>query len=245
MWKRSVEGRALTFRLAGINNQNFLMRDEETGSYWQQISGKAISGPYRGKQLELVHSDELSFGLWHTENPQGTVLRPVEQFASKYEAKDWETTLQKARTVVDTGNTPYGPRELMLGVEHNGVARAYVLQRVLQQKLVQDRMGATSLIVLVGPDGKSIRVFETHIKGFDAVPEFYRDVEQNMEKGKQDLSNSDKSFLMDSLTGSHWNFQGCAIQGPASGECLQPLPALKDYWFDWQLYHPHTTVNKM
>jgi hypothetical protein len=233
VWKRSVEGRALTFRLAGINNQNFLMRDEETGSYWQQISGKAISGLYRGKQLELVHSDELSFGLWRAENSQGTVLRPVEQFASKYEAKDWETTLQKARTVVDTRNTSYEPRELMLGVEHNGVARAYVLQRVLQQKLVEDRIGATPVIVLVGPDEKSIRVFEAHIKGYDAVPEFYR------EAGKEE------TLLIDSLTGSHWNFQGCAIQGPAHGECLLPLPALKDYWFDWHLYHPHTTVNKM
>ena len=68
----------LTFRLAGINNQNFMMRDEETGSYWQQISGKAISGPYRGRELELVHSDELTFGLWRTENPNGTTLRPVD-----------------------------------------------------------------------------------------------------------------------------------------------------------------------
>ena len=35
---RDVAGRRLTLHLAGINNQNFLMRDEETGTYWQQIS---------------------------------------------------------------------------------------------------------------------------------------------------------------------------------------------------------------
>jgi len=34
-----VDGLKLTFHLAGINSQNFLMRDEETGTYWQQISG--------------------------------------------------------------------------------------------------------------------------------------------------------------------------------------------------------------
>jgi len=60
VWRREIDGQRLTFRLAGINNQNFLMRDEETGTYWQQISGAAISGPLKGRQLTLVHSDELT-----------------------------------------------------------------------------------------------------------------------------------------------------------------------------------------
>ena len=97
-----VDGRTLTFRLAGINNQNFLMRDEETGSFWQQISGKAISGPYRGRQLELRPADELTFSLWRSENPRGRVLRPVEEFASKYEDKDWDRKMRNRPTVVST-----------------------------------------------------------------------------------------------------------------------------------------------
>ena len=71
MWKRTVDGEVLHFYLAGINNQNFLMRDEETGTWWQQISGKAIFGKLKGATLELVVSDELSFGLWKQESPAG------------------------------------------------------------------------------------------------------------------------------------------------------------------------------
>ena len=41
----------LTFHLAGINNQNFLMRDEETGTWWQQITGEASVGPLQGQAL--------------------------------------------------------------------------------------------------------------------------------------------------------------------------------------------------
>ena len=47
---------------------------------------------------------------------------------------------------------------------------------------------------------------------------------------------------MDSATGSEWNFQGCAISGKAKGQCLEPVPMLKDYWFDWRNYNPKTTV---
>ena len=215
------------------------MRDDETGSFWQQISGKAIAGRYRGRQLELVHSDELTFALWRSENPNGVVLRPVGQFASKYEDSNWETKMRKARTVVDTRNTPYSPRELMLGVDHKGAARAYILDRLLKQKLVQDHIGGTAVIVVVGPDGKSVRVFEARIDGRDDLPEFYR----NADAEKGGTANAGRAILIDSLTGSGWNFQGCAVSGPATGKCLGAIPAIKDYWFDWHLYHPQTTVH--
>lgn len=227
MWKRELDGRAFTFRLAGINNQNFLMRDEETGSYWQQISGRAISGPMRGRQLELIHADELTFGLWRKENPQGTVLKPKKEFASEYESKDWEGHIAKAPTVVSTNGTSYKPRDLMLGIEFRGAARAYPVDVVLKSKLIQDRIGGVPIIIVVGPDQKSFRAFEAKIKSSEAAPGFYRDP---------------NAVLMDSITGSRWNFRGCAIEGPATGQCLHPIPALKDYWFDWRIYHPQTTV---
>ena len=69
MFQRTVDGVALRFHLAGINNQNFLMRDEQTGTYWQQITGLAVSGPLAGRRLTLVPTDELSFALWKAERP--------------------------------------------------------------------------------------------------------------------------------------------------------------------------------
>ena len=230
MWERRIDGRELTFRLAGINNQNFLMRDEETGSYWQQISGAAISGPYRGRQLELVHSDELTFGTWRAENSDGTVLAPVGEYASEYETKDWDVRMRKTRTVVDTKDTAYAPRELMLGIDLNGDARAYILENVLQQKLIQDWVGGIPVIVVVGPDSKSVRVFEARVEGHVEASDFYRNIDG-------------PALFTDSVTGSGWNFQGCGVSGPAVGKCLKALPALKDYWFDWHRYHPQATVH--
>jgi hypothetical protein len=221
VWKRQIDGRVLTFRLAGINNQNFLMRDEETGSFWQQISGQAISGPLRGKQLELVHSDELSFGLWRQENPGGTMLQAVAEFESQYAQKDWESKMQKTRTVVDTSQTGIAPRELMLGLVVEGQARAYPVKRLEEAKLIEDRLGQVAVLLVLGPDGKSVRAFAR------GAGEFYRDAAGEM---------------MDAETGSRWDFRGCAVSGSAVGKCLRPLTVLKDYWFDWQQYHPETTV---
>jgi hypothetical protein len=56
VWSSAIDGRVLTFRLVGINNQNFVMQDDQTGSWWQQVSGEAILGPLKGRRLTLVRS---------------------------------------------------------------------------------------------------------------------------------------------------------------------------------------------
>jgi len=85
VWESEVDGKKLTFHLAGINNQNFIMRDDETGAWWQQVSGEAIHGPLKGKKLTQVYNDELTFALWKRENPQGRVLKPDDRVKQKYE----------------------------------------------------------------------------------------------------------------------------------------------------------------
>jgi hypothetical protein len=229
VWTRTIDGRTLTFHLAGINNQNFLMRDEETGSYWQQISGLAVSGPLAGKQLELVHSDELTFGLWRTEQPNGTVLKPVAKFSKNYEDKDWDVKMAKARTVIDFPGSGLPPRELILGVKNGDASRAFPISLILAEKLVQDRVGPKRVLLVVGSDNKSIRAFETPIAG-TAPLDLYRDTQS--------------SGLLRDSAGNTWNFQGCSTSGPSQSPCLKPVYVIKDYWFDWRNYNPHTTIYK-
>ncbi len=157
MWTRDVAGLRLTFHLAGINNQNFIMRDEETGTYWQQISGAAISGPLKGRQLTLVPSDELTFATWKTEEPQGTVLNDVPKYVSEYDRKDWDVRMKRARTVIDFHEHGMKARDLMLGVQAFGASRAFLYDQVIKEKLVKDHVGAEPVLLVVGPDDQSVR----------------------------------------------------------------------------------------
>ena len=233
MWKRQAQGQALTFHLAGINNQNFIMRDDQTGSFWQQADGVAISGPLAGSRLELVPMDELSFGLWKQESPQGDVLAPVPAYVADYERKDWEQRMQKVPTVVNVSGTSLPARETVIGISLNGAARAFPLDKVLAQSPVQDTVGGSPVVLVAGPDGKSIRVFLSQLP--DAQPaQFF--------KSQSSPSASTQWDLIDSAHANHWNFQGCATSGPDTGKCLTEVPYLKDYWFDWHLYHPGTTI---
>lgn len=229
MWKRTAGGLTLTFHLAGINNQNFLMRDDQTGTFWQQISGRAIAGPLAGSQLEFFASDELSFGLWRTQPGTKTVLEPVAKYANDYETKDWDIRMEKVKTVLDFPNTGLRSRDLIFGVDAFGVNRAYPVKRIRAAKLIQDRLNGTPVLVVLGPDGKSVRVFQAR-DGSDyfALP--------------QATAEMNAPLFMDSATGSAWNFEGCVISGALQGQCLKTVPGLNDYWFDWRNYHPQTTI---
>ena len=236
VWKRIVDGRTLRFRLAGINNGNALMRDEQSGTIWQQTTGLAIFGPLKGTQLEQLHNDELTFALWRREQPTGLVLRPEAEFASEYESKQWEQHIAKYRSVIDTSRTGIAPRELMIGVGTSGTSKAYPLQLVLGEKMIQDRVGDDRVLLLVGPDNISIRAFRTQAGG--ANTQNSRTFIRQADGG----AHSSERLVIDTETGSAWNFQGCAVAGKLTGLCLEPIDATKDYWFDWLNYHPSTTV---
>jgi hypothetical protein len=217
-----VDGRRLHFRLAGINNGNALLRDEETKSVWQQSTGEAIYGLMKGQHLKMIHSDEMTFALWQREQPGGDVLKPDAAWVKEYDGKDWEAQVEKTPTMVDTKASGIGPHRLMLGVEVGGRSKAYPVDRILGAKFIQDTVVDSPVLVVVGSDGNSIRVFDPEELTF--------------------APGSDGGVMRDAETGSGWNFQGCAVQGEQTGRCLKPIDAIKDYWFDWMNHHPQTTV---
>src|ERR1035441_7512144 len=128
------------------------MRDEETGTYWQQISGAAVSGPLKGRKLDLVLSDELTLATWKSEQPWGTVLSDVPEYSSDYAKRDWDAGMKRAPTVLDFPEHDLTARDLMLGIQAYGASRAFLYERVIKDKLVKDHVGSEPVLLVVGPD---------------------------------------------------------------------------------------------
>jgi Protein of unknown function (DUF3179) len=231
VWEAELEGRLLHFFLSGINNQNFIMQDRETGSWWQQISGEAIQGPLKGRRLKLVDHDELTFVTWRSEAHNGRVLRPDAKIksADKYATADWESRIRKLPVVIDpAGPSGFKARTLIIGITVGDVAKAYPFDILKRQNPIIDSINNEPIILILHSDGKSVRAFGRKL-GSDNY-DFYRAVD------------SSEFELIDSQTGSRWNFSGVAVSGPLAGRKLQQIYCLKDYWFDWKNYHPQTSI---
>lgn len=229
MWERTIDGRVLSFRLAGINNQNFIMQDRETGSWWQQVTGEAIQGPLKGRHLARVFHDELTFREWMKELPGGRVLQPAADSAWRSFSAGWEEeTARLPVRVHRTVDPALPPRTLIAGVDIGGIAKAYPLDRIAAQAPLHDRLGGTPIVLFIGPDGKSVRVFESRLGSLQL--EFIRPAE------------GEPGMVVDVETGSRWSFRGQAVSGALAGKQLTPVYVLLDYWFDWKTYHMESGV---
>lgn len=212
------------------------MRDEETGSWWQQVSGKAIHGPLQGYQLKSVFHDEVSFAIWKGEQPDGRVLKPNEKIAAQqeYEMADWEARVGKMRVVEGTDlDKRLAPRTLVMGIALDGKSVAYPLATLQKQSPIVDLVGSVPIVVVLGDDNRSVRAFERTVDGRRL--EFFQ---------KKDDKNP-QFQLIDAETGSTWNFEGKATSGPLAGRQLKKVFVLEDFWFDWRIYHPDTNIYQL
>lgn len=210
------------------------MRDEETGSWWQQITGEAIQGPLKGQRLRSVIHDELTFELWKKENPQGRVLRPDEAIerAGKYAPADWEKRMANVPVATSAMlDQELEPRTLVVGVKQNNSSRAYPFDAIVKQSPIMDDLGGRPLVIVLGDDKKSVRAFERSVDGRKL--EFF--VKPNVSPFR----------MTDAETGSEWDFTGKAVAGLLSGKQLQKIYSLGDYWFDWKTYNPNTSIYQL
>ena len=229
-----VDGRRLTFRLAGINNQNFVMRDEQTGSWWQQVSGRAIEGPLKGKRLDPVSHDQLTFDTWRAERPKGRVLMQDKAIVNRdeYEPSDWEDYVEKYPVrVANPPGGPITPRTLVVGITLNGKSKAWPHASVVASGATVDQVADVPVLIVAAPDGRSVRAFDRRARG--QALSFVR--------AGRDLKSS---TLLDLETMSEWDFTGKAVAGDLAGAQLPRVEILLDYWFDWKNYHPDTEVLK-
>ena len=202
------------------------MRDDETGTWWQQISGKAIQGPLKGEQLVNVDMDEVSFAVWKNENPNGRVLRP-DGDAGHEESADWEKQVGRMRVTTSAAlDSRLEPRTLVVGAVVGQRAKAYPFDAVAKQSPILDILGDRNIVLFLANDRESVRGFDREVDG--RVLEFF------VKPGSGEI--------VDAETGSAWDFSGRAVSGELAGKQLAKIWTIKDYWFDWKTYHPDTQL---
>ncbi len=87
-------------------------------------------------------------------------------------------------------------------------------------------IGGKDVVVILGEDKKSVRAFERNVDG----------------KTLEFFVKPETKEIVDAETGSVWNFSGEAVSGELSGKQLNKISVLKDFWFDWKIYHPNTQI---
>lgn len=127
-FERKLGQRTLTFGVAGLVYQSHcLFYDRETESLWLSQQGRAIAGPLAGQQLKRLALRKEPLGAWAARYPKTRVLeRPLpRRLDYRYSPFSAHWASKTVPYPVDHEDPRYHPKDLVLGVEYPGGAKAY------------------------------------------------------------------------------------------------------------------------
>lgn len=125
----TVDGRVLHFGASGLlYNSDVLLYDRETESLWSQLLTKAVTGQYRGTELTMLPVQHTTWRDWKRLHPSSLVLSNNTGYKRDYGRDPYSGYEQSRKLYFPVNNTApkrYHPKEIVLGVEIDGVYKAY------------------------------------------------------------------------------------------------------------------------
>jgi hypothetical protein len=221
-----VDGRTLTFEVAGLLDGVLTMVDRETGTVWTHLDGKAIRGPMAGERLTMVPIPQMTWGDWRAASPDTLVLSADTPFSNRYgSVRIGVYSPSEARF----GDERLRANALVVGVEVDGRFKGYAVEALAAEGgLVNDGLGGRPILVLYDADARTGIAFSRVLDG--RALEFAG--------GARD----GRLELRDLETGSTWDLRGRATSGPLAGKTLDFVPSFISEWYGWSAYHPESAL---
>ena len=220
-----VHGRYTAFRLVGMDHFNAMFEDADTHSWWQQATGKAVTGPLKGQQLKEIPSAQMTLGDWQALHPNSLTLQPDLNFKSKYDSlKGYDDgTIKSSLEKRDFGSWQF--KSWVIGIESEGRAKAYDWNNLVRDRVIPDTIGKLHLLLTIEPNNKTF-----YALSYNDSLSFVYDI--------------NSKTISDLNTRSTWLPNGSCIDGPLKGAQLQPVQAYQEFWHSWRTFHPGTVAVK-
>ncbi len=230
MYAREIQGNVHSFGVSGTLIKNALvMYDRETDTLWSQFLSQGVAGPLAGVRLEFVPSLLTDWQSWVEMHPETWVLAKQGQ----YQSDSYESYYRGGNAGIlgeSTTDTRLDRKELVLGLEVDGVKKAYALGRLQDAPLVHDTLGETPVVIMFDSNSGVAVAYENTVDGQPAT------------FALEGSSDGAMVFLVDQA-GGRWNaFSGEPVSSDTGARPLRRLPSFYSFWFAWKGFHPETQV---
>jgi Protein of unknown function (DUF3179) len=223
----------LTFGSSGfLYESNKLMFDRQTDTLWNQLTGEPVNGPLVGSGIKLQRLPVTltSWRSWQGTHPETRVLSletghqrdytPGKPYGSYFESPETMFPVHQRSKLLPEKAWIYA---LLV----NGAPKAYPLDRLNKEKVVNDELGGMPIVVVADPgaeaQGRTVRAYERGDRKF--LP------------GRSFMGTA---FVTDQ-EGRSWSAGEEALTTP-DGKKLPRLPGHLAYWFGWYSFYPQTQV---
>jgi hypothetical protein len=229
VFNRTLEdGNVVEFGTSGkLYNSNLVMYDRASNSLWSQALAQGIVGKYAGVNLQRIPFDVANWKEWKQLYPESKVLSRDTGSSRPYGADPYGDYYTNSEVLFPISNQDnrLGLKEIVIGLENNGQNKAYRLQDIEHNKIINDKI-SNNPIVLMSSFPFIVRAFDPIVDG----------------QALQFKFNPYNNSFLDLQTGSEWNIEGIAVEGELKGRELIRLPYDEGFWFEWVAFHPETEL---
>ena len=232
MFRAEARGKALILDNAGVVGGNEVFKDRETGSRWQQSSLEAISGPMRGEHLKLYPFLLTSWQEWRRLHPDTRVLKPLPGYADRIAEKNAMIRQGLSGEGAAPSDVTYHddrlkPKTMILGVDVGGASKAFPLEALRRERVVNDTLGGKPILIVHQPASDTTTAFVARAVGRTLTFA---------------ASNEGATELTDRETKSRWTPYGECLSGTLKGSALEAIILEPEYWFAWSEFHRDTGI---
>ena len=238
----------LTLGTSGmLRKSNLIMWDEETETWWQQLTGEAIVGKMTGTTLKALPSLRISLKDFFDRYPDGQVLSietGFEKQAKRYGTNPYkkydDINIKQPRLFFETVDTRLPAMERTFNL-HGDSTIVYPLSVVEKLKVINDKIDNTNIVLFYKKGMKSMLD--------EPNPKESKDIgtgtmfDANVD-GKLLTFTKNKNLFVDKETKSVWDISGLCVEGKYKGNSLKPLAYGMHFAFAWFSFYPNSKVYK-
>ncbi len=226
---KTPEGGRRTFGTSGLlYRSNKLMFDRQTYTLWSNLTGEPVVGRLAQSpvRLEVLPATVTTWEGWRSAHPDTTVLKLGDSFGRRWNYTYTPGAADRARAGVSfpvwLKSKALEPKAEVYALRIGQLAKAYPVERILQEKVVNDRLGDVDLVVIGDPKSGAVRAYRRGGRTFAA--------------GREDRELRDEA-------GRAWRLTEEALL-PATGNAprLDRVPGHVSFWFAWYGFFPQTEV---
>lgn len=227
---RREGGEPFTFGTSGLlYRSNKLMVDRQTGTLWSNLTGEPVLGAVARdpEPLPVLPLTVTTWKEWRARHPRTTVLARDRGAEARWGYDYTPGAADRKREGVSFPAGPPGPPGRVLDpkteiytVRLGRLARAYEVEQVLRERVINDRLGEHGLVVVGDPESGAVRIY--HSGGLAFAP------------------GSHPGELVDGQ-GRRWTVGEEALApepGTGSPAPLARAPGHLSFWLGWQTFFP-------
>lgn len=173
----NTQGGRHTFGVSGLLYQSdLLMYDHQTESLWSQVGMHAVAGPLTGEKLTPIFLEHTTWAEWRAAHPMTFVLSTTTGAFRRYDRDPYMGYADQRDLMFDTTHFDprYHPKEWVVGVEMNGVTKAYPFSELKKaHSPIIDQIGGRSMTIRFDKQSRSASVLDADGKPIPSIMAFW------------------------------------------------------------------------